>query len=144
MTTNDETRSEPAAPTRRRVLVADDSSGFRGLLQLFLSTLPDVEIVAEASDGVQAIAEVFRTNPDLVLMDVRMPNLNGLQATKRLRTVGQSVRIVLLTAYGDAIPRWLVAEVGADDVLDKSSLGERLREAIIGPPARPLDAGGGA
>ena len=119
-------------PYRQRVLLVDDSSGFRGLLQLFLSTVPGVEIVAEAADGVEAIAAVSRTKPDLVLMDVRMPNLNGLQATKQLRAGGASVRILLLSAYGDSIPRWLAAEVGADDVLDKSSLGERLREAIAG------------
>jgi CheY-like chemotaxis protein len=95
--------------------------------------VPGVEIVAEAADGLEAIAEVQRTNPDLVLMDVRMPNLNGLQATKQLRAGGASVQILLLSAYGESIPRWLATEVGADGVLDKSSLGERLREAISTP-----------
>jgi DNA-binding NarL/FixJ family response regulator len=140
VTSNGDPSEARPQPNRKRVLLVDDSSGFRGLLQLFLSTVPGVEIVAEAADGVQAIAEVLRTNPDLVLMDVRMPNLNGLQATKQLRAGGASVRILLLSAYGDSIPRWLAAEVGADDVLDKSSLGERLREAIASP--RPLEPGG--
>ena len=72
-----------------------------------------------------------RTKPDLVLMDVCMPKLDGLQTTRKLRTGGESARIVLLTAYGDTIPRWLAEEVGADDVLDKSNLGERLREAVV-------------
>jgi DNA-binding response OmpR family regulator len=67
-----------------------------------------------------------------VLMDVCMPKLDGLQTTRKLRTGGESARIVLLTAYGDTIPRWLAEEVGADDVLDKSNLGDRLREAIMG------------
>jgi CheY-like chemotaxis protein len=75
---------------------------------------------------------VGRTKPDLVLMDVCMPKLDGLQTTRRLRTAGESARIVLLTAYCDTIPRWLAEEVGADDVLDKSNLGERLRDAVVG------------
>lgn len=134
----DDRLSAPIA--RTRVLVVDDSSGFRGLLQMFLSSVPDVEVVGEAADGVEAITAVLRTKPDLVLMDVRMPALNGLQATKRLRTAGESARIVLLSAYGDAIPRWLAHEVGADDVLDKSCLGERLRDAL-GLPVPPADGG---
>ena len=115
----------------RRVVVVDDSEGFRSLLQWFLGSLPEDEIVGEACGGEGAIAEVGRTKPDLVLMDVCMPKLDGLQTTRRLRTDGESARIVLLTAYGDTIPRWLAEEVGADDVLDKSNLGERLREAVV-------------
>jgi len=117
-----------SAPARKRVVIVDDSAGFRGLLQLVLGTLPGVDVVAEAADGEEALAQVRRTNPDLVLMDFRMPNLNGLQATKQLRSEGSSMRIVLLTAHGDAIPAWLAAEAGADEVVDKSKLGERLRQ----------------
>src|SRR3954468_15438863 len=123
-------------PDLQRVVVVDDSEGFRSLLQWFLGSLPEVEIVAEARDGVDAIEQVGRTKPDLVLMDVCMPNLGGLQTTRKLRTGGESARIVLLTAYGDTIPRWLADEVGADDVLDKSNLGERLREAVVGAGRR--------
>jgi CheY-like chemotaxis protein len=118
-------------PDLQRIVVVDDSDGFRSLLQWFLGSLPEVEIVAEARDGVDAIEQVGRTKPDLVLMDVCMPKLDGLQTTRKLRTSGESARIVLLTAYGDTIPRWLAEEVGADDVLDKSNLGERLREAVV-------------
>jgi DNA-binding NarL/FixJ family response regulator len=126
----------------RRVVVVDDSEGFRSLLQWFLGSLPEVEIVGEASDGEGAIAEVGRTKPDLVLMDVCMPKLDGLQTTRRLRTDGESARIVLLTAYGDTIPRWLAEEVGADDVLDKSNLGDRLREAVVGGGRRASQSEG--
>jgi CheY-like chemotaxis protein len=125
-------RVTSARPDLQRVVVVDDSDGFRSLLQWFLGSLPEVEIVAEARDGVDALEQVARTKPDLVLMDVCMPKLDGLQTTRKLRTGGESARIVLLTAYGDTIPRWLAEEVGADDVLDKSNLGERLREAVVG------------
>ena len=79
-------------------------------------------------------------------MDVCMPKLDGLQTTRQLRTGGESARIVLLTAYGDTIPRWLAEEVGADDVLDKSNLGERLREAVVaggrrGPKSQEAERG---
>ena len=100
-----------------------------------ISASPGIEIVGEAADGEAALAAVARHNPDLVLMDVRMPNLNGLQACKQLRSDGRSARVLLLTAYGDAIPRWLASEAGADDVIDKSNLGDRLREAITAVPA---------
>jgi CheY-like chemotaxis protein len=126
----------------RRVVVVDDSDGFRSLLQWFLGSLPEVEIVAEARDGLEAIEQVGRTKPDLVLMDVCMPRLDGLQTTRKLRKEGESARIVLLTAYGDTIPRWLAEEVGADDVLDKSNLGERLREAIVSGARRTPPAAG--
>ncbi len=128
----DSDRVTSVRPNLQRVVVVDDSDGFRSLLQWFLGSLPEVQIVAEARDGVDAIEQVGRTKPDLVLMDVCMPKLDGLQTTRRLRTGGESARIVLLTAYGDTIPRWLAEEVGADDVLDKSNLGERLREAVVG------------
>jgi DNA-binding NarL/FixJ family response regulator len=120
----------PVATCPKRVLLVDDSSGFRGLLHMFLSSVPDVEVVGEAADGVEAITAVLRTKPDLVLMDVRMPALNGLQATRRLRVAGVGIPIVLLSAYGDAIPSWLAREVGADEVLDKSTLGERLPDVL--------------
>lgn len=134
---------EPPPARRQRVVVVDDSDGFRSLLQWFLCSLPEIEIVAEARNGIDAIAEVERTKPDLVLMDVCMPTLDGLQATRRLRKVGESVRIVLLTAHGDTIPLWLAEEVGADDVLDKSNLAEQLREAVM-TPRRPSPRRGAA
>ena len=76
-------------PDLQRIVVVDDSDGFRSLLQWFLGSLPEVEIVAEARDGVDAIEQVGRTKPDLVLMDVCMPKLDGLQTTRKLRTGGR-------------------------------------------------------
>jgi CheY-like chemotaxis protein len=115
---------------KRRVLLVDDSPAFRGLLLWYLGTLPEVEIVAEAADGVQAVAAVARLEPDVVLMDVRMPNMDGLEATRRIRAGTASPRILLLTNHASAIPAGLVAEAGADELLDKAELADRLPAAI--------------
>jgi CheY-like chemotaxis protein len=121
------------APTARpatRVLIADDSAAMRGLLVWYLPATLGLEVVAEASDGLEVLAAVDRTHPDLVLMDVRMPNLDGLETTRRLRARGDSLPILLLTGHADALPAGVVAEVGANDLLDKSKLGDRLAPAI--------------
>jgi CheY-like chemotaxis protein len=115
---------------KRRVLLVDDSPAFRGLLQWYLGTLPELEIIAEATDGEEAIAEVARLQPDLVLMDVRMPKMDGLEATRRIRAGLQSPQILLLTNHATAIPAGLVAEAGADALLDKAELADRLPAAI--------------
>jgi DNA-binding NarL/FixJ family response regulator len=130
----------PAGPVReagwmetapkRRILLVDDSPAFRGLLQWYLGTLPEIEIVAEASNGEQAIAEVARLHPDVVLMDVRMPKMDGLEATRRIRAGRESPRILLLTNHATAIPAGLAAEAGADALLDKADLADTLPAEI--------------
>src|SRR4029079_8935129 len=92
------------AERKRRVLLVDDSPAFRGLMQWYLGTLPEIEIIAEATDGEQAIAEGARLHPDLVLSDVRTPKKDGLEATRRIRAGNESPRILLLTNHATAIP----------------------------------------
>jgi CheY-like chemotaxis protein len=122
---------------KRRVLLVDDSSAFRGLMQWYLGTFPDVEVVAEVANGEQAVAEVARLRPDLVLMDVRMPKMDGLEATRRIRAGCQVTRILLLTNHANAIPAQLAVEAGADDLLDKAELADRLPAALARLTAAP-------
>ncbi|HXM56114.1 MAG TPA: response regulator transcription factor [Candidatus Dormibacteraeota bacterium] len=79
-----------------RVLVADDQALVRAGLRRLLEEQPDIEVVGEAGDGREAIAAVERLRPDVVLMDIRMPELDGIEAT---RQVGRRARVVILTTY---------------------------------------------
>ena len=99
-------------------------------MQWYLGTLPEIEVVAEATNGEQAVVEVARLRPDLVLMDIRMPKMDGLEATRRIRAGCQYTRILLLTNHATAIPAGMVAEAGADGLLDKAELADRLPAAI--------------
>ena len=76
-------------PPAIRVLIADDQALVRGGFRLILEAQEDIEVVGEATDGVEAVELTRRLRPDVVLMDVRMPRLDGIQATRQLATPGQ-------------------------------------------------------
>jgi DNA-binding NarL/FixJ family response regulator len=82
-----------------RVLVADDQSMVRAGFRMLLAGEPDIEVVAEASTGREAIAKVARFDPTVVLMDIRMPELDGLEATRRILATQGAPRILILTTF---------------------------------------------
>jgi DNA-binding NarL/FixJ family response regulator len=82
-----------------RVLVADDQSMVRAGFRLLLSSHDDIEVVAEASDGREAVEKAARFNPSVVLMDIRMPEMDGLQATRQILAADGSARILVLTTF---------------------------------------------
>ena len=84
-----------------RVVLADDHAVVRKGVREFLEDEPDIEVVGEASDGQQAVELAVALQPDVIVMDVAMPEVTGVEATKRIRSLAPAVRILALTAYDD-------------------------------------------
>ncbi|MGW0881048.1 response regulator [Streptomyces sp. NPDC002671] len=117
---------EPGAP---RVLVADDEELIRTGFRLIL-TSRGIEVVGEAADGVQAVAEAERLRPDVVLMDIRMPNLDGLQAARRVLRLLPDCRVLMLTTFD--LDRYVYAALaaGASGFLLKDVTAAHLAAAV--------------
>jgi DNA-binding NarL/FixJ family response regulator len=113
-----------------RVLVADDQEMVRAGFRLLLERVDDIEVVAEAEDGVQAVEMAARTCPDVVLMDVRMPHLDGLAATGEVLARVPGTRVIVLTTFDVDDYVYAALRVGASGFLLKSSPPERLIRAI--------------
>jgi CheY-like chemotaxis protein len=93
------TDDRAADPSRVRVLVADDEKLMRAGLRLMIDGANGVSVIGEAADGAQAIDQVERLDPDVVLMDIRMPGTDGIEATRRLGQAGVRASVVVLTAF---------------------------------------------
>ena len=91
--------SPPTATGHIRVVLADDQTLVRSGFRLMLDQTPDIEVVAEAADGEQAIAAVQEHSPDVVLMDIRMPVLDGITATERIMHLPRPPRVLVLTTF---------------------------------------------
>jgi DNA-binding NarL/FixJ family response regulator len=112
------------------VVIADDQGMVRAGLSSLLEGEPDIAVVEEAADGEGAIAAVRRHRPDVVLMDIRMPNLNGLEATRRLVAEGAAVRILVLTTFDLDEYVFDALRAGASGFLLKDAPAEELVSAI--------------
>ena len=113
-----------------RVLIADDQAMVRAGLRLILESHPGMEVVAEAADGEEAIAAAARHSPDVVLMDIRMPRMDGLEATRRLISEERGARILVLTTFDVDEYVFKALQVGAAGYLLKESSPEQLIAAI--------------
>jgi DNA-binding NarL/FixJ family response regulator len=129
-----------------RVLIADDHSLFAKTLEALLAGTRGIEVVGTAADGLEAVALCATLGPDVVLMDIDMPHLDGLAATRRLRELGLSTATIVLTASDDPAKSYEAREAGAIGYLTKDRIAEALVPAILsvaGAHAR-LSADGGA
>jgi DNA-binding NarL/FixJ family response regulator len=124
--------SEQAGKTMEqptRVLIADDRPGSRQGLRAVLDMWPTVEVVCEAADGQEAVHFVEKCRPDVVLMDARMPVMDGLEATRLIKERWPRVKVIVLTTYPEYQAHALAA--GADAFLVKGCPAEELLRAIL-------------
>jgi DNA-binding NarL/FixJ family response regulator len=113
-----------------RVVVADDQTVVRDGLVLLLGLLPGIEVVGTAGDGEQAVAAVAEHKPDVVLMDLRMPRMDGVEATRRIRADHPQTQVVVLTTYADDESVFAAIRAGARGYLTKDAGGEEIARAI--------------
>ena len=120
-----------------RVLIADDQRSVREALRCLLALSPQIEVVAEAEDGQDALDLVPECHPNVVLMDIQMPGMDGLEATRRIKSQWPRVRVIALTIY--ARYRVKALSAGADVFLVKGCGSEALQEAILAQCSESLD-----
>ena len=116
--------------TRVRVIIADDQALFREGLRTLLSTRSEVEVVGEAANGEEVLAMVDRMQPDVVLMDLRMPVMDGIVATTRLRDRWPSIPVLVLTTFDDDASLFGALRAGAAGYLLKDVSSETLMSAV--------------
>jgi DNA-binding NarL/FixJ family response regulator len=113
-----------------RVLVVDDQALVRRGLRLILSCEPDLEVVAEAADGLDAVARAHELRPHVALMDLQMPRLDGVQATQRLLADGIQTRVLVLTTFGGEEHVYAALKAGASGFLLKTAPPDQLVAAV--------------
>lgn len=112
------------------LVIVDDHHEFRGSLRHLLAMNQTVSVIGEADDGEEAVRLVRELRPDLVLMDLCMPGLNGLEATRRIKAVRPETKIIVLTFRSGTLYRKTAGESGADFFLSKNEVMEKLIPAI--------------
>jgi len=113
-----------------RILIADDHGVIRAGLRALLEDVPDITVVGEASDGVESLAKAVELKPDILLMDLSMPNMGGIEATRQLSQSEPKVRVLILTVHEDESLLKEVIRVGAAGYIIKRAAQEDLIHAI--------------
>jgi DNA-binding NarL/FixJ family response regulator len=103
----------------KRILIVDDSGTVRNVLRSFLETASEIEVCGEASDGLEALEEAQKCKPDLVVLDLSLPKMNGAEVASVLKKRMPLVKIILFTMYSQNIGTSLTNALGVDAVLSK-------------------------
>jgi DNA-binding NarL/FixJ family response regulator len=114
----------------KRVLIVDDNIYVRDLLHTFLKDAPEIEICGEAINGAEAIEKAKQLKADVVLLDLAMPNMNGVEAASILKKTIPGVSVIMFTMYSEDIPKSAISSMGVDVVLSKTDGVAHLVEAI--------------
>ena len=112
------------------ILLVDDEASTRKGLRMLLRGEPDLTVVGEAHNGLAALEEIEHLGPDLVLLDLRMPGMDGIVCAREIARRFPSVSVLFLSLYDDAASRAQAAEAGAIGFIAKQSLAERLLPAL--------------
>jgi DNA-binding NarL/FixJ family response regulator len=113
-----------------RVILADDHAVVRKGIREFLESEPGIVVLAEAADGAQAVAAVAQHLPDVAVLDVQMPGMGGIEATRRIKAGHPGVRVLILTAYDDDPYVFALLQAGADGYQLKTATGDELVQAV--------------
>jgi DNA-binding NarL/FixJ family response regulator len=110
-----------------RVVIVEDHPIMREGVRLLLQEVPDLEIIGEADNGLDAVALAHGRSPDVVIMDVSMPKMGGVEATRRIKAANPGVKVIGLSAYANAVEMF---SVGASGYVHKGASGQELVRAI--------------
>jgi len=113
-----------------RILLVDDHPSFRHMLRAFLELNPDWEVCGEAADGCEAVTKTTELHPDVIIMDLNMPRLNGLEAPRRIHELSPSIRILILTLHENSVLSRIARDSGAQGYFLKSEPFDVLTRAI--------------
>lgn len=124
-----------------RVLLADDHAVVRKGIREFLEEDPEITVVAEAGDGAEAVRLAAEHHPDVAVLDIQMPRVTGLEATRQIKAAQPDVRVLILTAYEDDPYVFALLRAGADGYLLKSADSDDLVRAVraVAAGGKPLD-----
>jgi DNA-binding NarL/FixJ family response regulator len=104
------------------ILIVDDSYVIRSATRHFLETQTEFAVCGEATDGIDAIEKTRHLTPDLIILDLAMPRMNGLEAARKLRAMSVKAPIILFTMYADVLPQEETTEAGISAVVSKTDL----------------------
>lgn len=113
-----------------KIILADDHPLMRDSIKMHLENDPDIEVIGEANDGEEAVKLALALEPDVIIMDISMPKLNGLEATKQIKSQRPGITVLVLTVHSDTEHILKILEAGAAGYVTKNITGEKLLQTI--------------